>query len=143
MNTDMEAKKDKADKKAEKSNIYERFSVKSAELIGNEWAFILSCSLTIIWLVLGPFYNYSNTWQQIIGIFTAIITFLIVFLIQNTQFRDTKQIQLKLDELLRCHKLAHNSTLDLDKLSNEGLKELEKKYKELSNSNENQPEVKK
>lgn len=120
--------------------IYQKFAAKSAEIIGNEWAFNLALLYTLGWLATGPLFNFSDTWQLVINTSTTIVTFLIVFLIQNSQYRDAKAIQVKLDELLRCHKLAHNSVIDLDTLSDEALKALEHKYKELAKKRDNPSE---
>jgi low affinity Fe/Cu permease len=107
---------------------------KSAQAVGNAWSFIVALSIIIIWIVSGPFFHFSDTWQLIINTATTIVTFLIVFLIQNTQNRDTEMIQLKLNELIRAHHLAHNSIIDLEKLSDSQMKELEAKYNELANN---------
>lgn len=86
----------------------------------------------ILWIVSGPFFKFSDTWQLIINTGTTIITFLIVFLIQHTQNRDTDTIQIKLDELIRGIKTAKNERIAIDELTDEELKNLEKKYKELA-----------
>ena len=109
---------------------------KSAHYVGTAWAFIIAVILIITWLVTGPIFHFSDTWQLIINTTTTIITFLMVFLIQNTQNRDAEAIQLKLDELIRANKLAHNSVIDLEKLSDEQIKQLEEKYNQLSNQDD-------
>jgi low affinity Fe/Cu permease len=113
-------------------SFYQKIAIYCSQLIGSEWAFLCSCLFIITWLICGPIFHFSDTWQLVVNTTTTIITFLIVFLIQNSQNREAKAVQLKLDELLRCHKLAHNSIIDLDELSDEEMKELEKHYKELS-----------
>ncbi len=82
----------------------------------------------IIWAASGPFFQFSDTWQLIINTGTTIVTFLVVFLIQNTQNRDAKALHLKLDELIRSHSPAHNDMIDIENLSDEELEELEKRY---------------
>lgn len=141
----MEVKLSMASKKREKkvktkddcddSSIDDAFrslAVKISLLSGNVWVFIVSSFLVIFWLILGFFFNFSDNWQLIINLTLSIITFLIVFFIQNSQTRDTKAIQLKLDELIRSHELARNTIIDLDSLSEEGIKQLEKHYKKIS-----------
>jgi len=114
------------------SKIFHIIAKKSSELVGTAWAFLAALLLIIGWLVCGPLFGFSDTWQLIINTTTTIITFLIVFLIQNTQNRDSQALQLKLDELIRVHKLAHNSIIDLDELTDEQIKKLEEKFKKLS-----------
>jgi len=86
----------------------------------------------LIWVVTGPLFNFSDTWQLVINTGTTIITFLMVFLIQNTQNRDTEAIQLKLDELIRATKGAHNALLDLEELEEENLDAFKMKYEALA-----------
>ncbi|MBS0289622.1 MAG: low affinity iron permease family protein [Proteobacteria bacterium] len=105
-----------------------------AKFVGNAWVFICMLLAVVIWFACGPFFQYSDTWQLVINTSTSVITFLIVFIIQNTQNRDTIALNIKLDELIRVHKLAHNTLIDLDKLSEEQIKELETHYCQLSQS---------
>lgn len=111
-----------------------------SDLIGSEWAFLSALMFTIGWLITGPLFDFSDNWQLAFNLTMSIIPFIILFLIQNTQYRDSKMIQVKLDELLRSHKHAHNDILNLDKLSDNQLKKLEEKYKELSKENVEIPE---
>lgn len=104
-----------------------------SELVGNNWVFSIAFMYIVIWLMTGPIFNYSDTWQLVVNTSTSIITFLVVFLIQNTQNRETKIINLKLDELIRAIKEADTTSIDLEKLSDEQLEELEKHYQELCN----------
>ena len=113
------------------NEFFRKFSHKTSELVGTSWAFILACLIIVIWAVTGPMFNYSDTWQLVINTGTTIITFLMVFLIQNTQNRDAKAIHLKLDELIKATRGASNTMIDLDKLSDEQLKELETEYKRI------------
>ncbi|HET9843312.1 MAG TPA: low affinity iron permease family protein [Gammaproteobacteria bacterium] len=109
---------------------------KIADWTGSPYACTLAILLIFVWLFSGPYFQYSDTWQLIINTLTTVITFLMVFLIQNTQNRDTKALHLKLDELIRVHKFAHNSFIDLDELSDEDIRKLEEKYKKLSHKDE-------
>lgn len=111
---------------------------KIAEIVGSFWTFAISLSSVVIWLILGPFYEYSDTWQLVVNTATSVVTFLMVFIIQNTQNRDTRSLHIKLDELIRVHKMAHNSLIDLEKLSDEQIKELETKYRDLCETCETQ-----
>jgi low affinity Fe/Cu permease len=99
--------------------------------VGSPWAFALATLVIIGWLVTGPLFHYSDTWQLVINTATTIITFLMVFLIQNTQNRDTKAIHLKLDELLRGVRGARNSLVSLERLSDEELDQLQREFDRL------------
>ena len=117
--------------------LFHYFSKRVSEIIGAPWVFIVALIVVVIWLLSGPFFHFSNTWQLIINTGTTIITFLIVFLIQNTQNRDNESLELKLDELLRVTKRADRTMIDLDKLSDHQLQELEEHYKRISNTKTN------
>src|SRR5580765_5010910 len=95
-----------------------------ANAAGSPWAFAVAVSVIAVWAITGPIFHFSDTWQLVINTATTIVTFLMVFLIQNTQNRDTKAVHLKLDELLRGVKGARNSLVDLDELSDEELDRL-------------------
>lgn len=118
-------------KKQSLSLFFSLFAKTVADMVGNAYAFLTATLLIVVWLISGPYFHYSDTWQLIINTGTTIITFLIVFLIQNTQNRDTEIINIKLDELIKGHKGAKNSIIDLKKLSDEELKALEETYKQL------------
>ncbi len=107
---------------------FSRFAGKTAQVFGQPYIFILAVLLVVVWAATGPLFGYSNTWQLVINTGTTIVTFLVVFLIQNTQNRDAKAIHLKLDELIRSHLPAHNNMIDIEKVSDEELEELEKLY---------------
>jgi low affinity Fe/Cu permease len=107
------------------------FAQRSAVALGSAWAFTGAVVVILIWLLTGPIFHFSDTWQLIINTATTIITFLMVFLIQNTQNRDAKAVHLKLDELIRAVKGARNNLVDLEKLSDDELKKLEEQFTKL------------
>jgi len=107
------------------------FARNSSIILGSAWAFAIAVVVIIIWAVTGPAFNFSNTWQLIINTGTTIVTFLMVFLIQNTQNRDAKAVHLKLDEIIRAIKGARNELVDLEELSDEELKKLENQFQQL------------
>ena len=115
-----------------KKNHFGAFSKATSQLTGHPYTFILAGLIILIWAITGPVFHFSNTWQLVINTGTTIITFLMVFLIQNTQNRDTLALQLKLDELIRAMEGAHNSLLDIEELTEEELAKLKKRYSELS-----------
>ena len=99
--------------------------------VGSPWAFVLAVLVIVAWIVTGPLFHYSDTWQLVINTATTIVTFLMVFLIQNTQNRDTKAIHLKLDELLRGVRGARNSLVSLERLSDDELEQLQHEFERL------------
>ena len=110
------------------SGWFGKTAAKIAALVGSPWAFGLAVGAIVIWATVGPRYHYSDTWQLIINTGTTIITFLMVFLIQNTQNRDDRAIHLKLDEVIRVIGSAHNELIDIEKLSDAELERLAKRY---------------
>ncbi|MDF3029461.1 MAG: hypothetical protein K0R03_19 [Moraxellaceae bacterium] len=108
------------------------FSRWLADMSGKAITFILAVAIVALWALTGPMFGYSDTWQLVINTGTTIITFLMVFLIQNTQNRDTEAIQLKLDELIRATRGAHNTLLDLERMEDGDLKQILEKYAELA-----------
>ena len=113
------------------SDAFRLFAQRSSILLGSAWAFSGAVLVILVWLITGPTFHFSDTWQLIINTATTIITFLMVFLIQNTQNRDAKAMQLKLDELIRAVKGARNQLVDLENLSDEDLKKLEEQFRRL------------
>jgi low affinity Fe/Cu permease len=113
------------------SERFRKFASKAAEVAGSPGAFLLAVALIVIWAISGPFLKFTNVWQLTINTGTTIVTFLMVFLIQNAQNRDSKAVHLKLDELLRANKAARNNLIDLEDLSDDELKHLEKTFRAL------------
>lgn len=113
------------------SDAFRSFAHRSSILLGSAWAFCGAVLVIVVWLVTGPTFHFSDTWQLIINTATTVITFLMVFLIQNTQSRDAKAVDLKLDELIRAVKGARNQLVDLENLSDEDLKKLEDQFQRL------------
>jgi len=113
---------------------FSRFARHVANISGKPLVFSLACAIIVVWLISGPYYSFSDTWQLIINTGTTIVTFLMVFLIQNTQNRDGEAIQIKLDELIRSHRGSHNSLLDLEELTDEQLFQIKGRYEELARS---------
>ena len=110
------------------SDRFHRFSHRISIVVGSPWSFAIALALIAVWAVTGPIFGFSDTWQLVINTGTTIITFLMVFLIQNTQNRDAKAIHLKLDELLRGVRGARNQLIDLEELSDEELTQLEREF---------------
>ena len=115
-----------------RKNVFSRFSKWTARAAGHPVAFVAACLIIVAWLVTGPLFHFSDTWQLVINTATTIVTFLMVFLIQNTQNRDSEAMHLKLDELIRATERAHNALLDLEELSQEELDEILSRYEQLA-----------
>jgi low affinity Fe/Cu permease len=111
---------------------FTRLARDTARLSGRPVTFILAAGVILAWLLTGPLFHYSDTWQLVINTATTIITFLMVFLIQNTQNRDTEALQVKLDELLRAHAGAHNALMDLEELEEKELDAIRAGYVRLA-----------
>ncbi len=107
---------------------YSLFAKFAARQTGRPRAFVAALALILAWIVTGPIFDFSDTWQLVINTGTTIVTFLMVFLIQNTQYRDTEAIQVKLDELIRATQGAHNALLDLEDLEEETLEAFKRRY---------------
>jgi low affinity Fe/Cu permease len=113
------------------TDAFHNFAKRLAATVGSPWAFIASLVVVTLWSATGPLFHYSDTWQLVINTGTTIVTFLMVFLIQNTQNRDAKAIHLKLDELIRGVKGARNQLIDLEELSEEELDDLQRQFVKL------------
>lgn len=116
------------------NELFRKFSHRIANLVGSPWAFVLATSVIVIWAVTGPTFGFSDTWQLVINTGTTIVTFLMVFLIQNTQNRDSKALHLKLDELIRSVHEARSSLIDLEDLSDDELEKLRLEFQKLRQS---------
>lgn len=113
---------------------FARFARQTSRWTGRPGAFFLALSIVIAWIATGPIFRYSDTWQLVINTATTVVTFLMVFLIQNAQYRDAEAVQMKLDELLRVTQGAHNALLDLEELEEDELDEMRQAYCELAES---------
>jgi low affinity Fe/Cu permease len=107
------------------------FATRAAYLFGKKWAFLVAILSILVWLVSGSYFHYSDTWQLIINTGTTVITFLVVFLIQNTQNRDARAIHLKLDEIIKSIDQAQNEMIDIEHLSDGELQKLADKYQKV------------
>ncbi len=113
---------------------YSKFANQIARLSGRPKTFVLAAAVIVVWLITGPLFGFSDTWQLVINTGTTIITFLMVFLIQNTQNRDSEALQIKIDELIRATKGAHNALLDLEELEQDSLDEFRRRYQSLASA---------
>jgi len=113
---------------------FSRFAKWTAHATGHPLAFVLAATTIAVWLITGPIFGFSDTWQLVINTGTTIVTFLMVFLIQNTQNRDSAAVHLKLDELIRTVAGAHNALLDLEELTEKDLERLRARYESLGRS---------
>lgn len=111
--------------------MFRQLALKAALIVGSATAFVVALLSTIIWAATGPYFHYSDTWQLVINTTTSVATFLIVFLIQNTQNRDTAVIQMKLDELIRATKQARTELVQMEALSDEELEALQDEFKRI------------
>jgi low affinity Fe/Cu permease len=111
--------------------IFRQFSESAAQAVGSYWAFLAACAVVALWAITGPAFGYSDTWQLFINTGTTIVTFLMVFLIQNTQNRESRVVALKLDELLRSTEGARTGMVDLDSMSDDDLESVHKEFQRL------------
>ena len=111
---------------------FSRFANVASRFAGSPLSFMLAIAVVLAWIVSGPIFKFSDTWQLVINTGTTIVTFLMVFLIQNSQNRDGKAVQIKLDELIRATKGAHNTLLDLEELEESELQSLKDRYEALA-----------
>jgi low affinity Fe/Cu permease len=114
--------------------IFRRFADKIAEVAGSPWAFVIVVVLTLVWLAAGPVFHFSDTWQLTMNTAASQITFLIAFLLQNTQNRDTQALQLKLDELIRATDGTRMNLVNLERLSDEELGRLKADFERLASA---------
>ena len=112
-------------------NGFQVFATKASYVVGTKWAFAAAIALIVAWAIAGPYFHYSDTWQLVVNTATTVVTFLIVFLIQNTQNREAKATQLKLDEIIRSINPAHNEMIDIEKLSDKELERLSTQYEQI------------
>jgi low affinity Fe/Cu permease len=115
-----------------KTSWFTTFAKTTSRAAGRPSAFLAAFAVIIIWIVTGPLFHFSDTWQLVINTGTTIVTFLMVFLIQNTQNRDSEAVQVKLDELIRAHEGAHNALLDLEELEDHELDRIRQTYSVLA-----------
>ncbi len=111
--------------------MFRGFARRTSEILGTAWSFVAALAIIVIWAATGHIFHYSDTWQLIINTGTTIVTFLMVFLIQNTQNRDSKAVGLKLDELIRAVGGARNHLVDLERLSDQELLQLQKEFERI------------
>ncbi len=124
------------------NNIFGKVASHISKTAGSVWVFLLACTLVVAWALTGKFFNYSTTWQLFINTTTTIVTFLMVFLIQNTQNRDSKALHLKLDELLKAMKGSSLKMLDIENLSENELEKLLTQFKKKKDRYEHNLEKK-
>lgn len=119
-------------KRSRKVSAFTHFAKWASRATGKPGAFIVAALIIVVWALTGPIFDFSDTWQLVINTGTTIVTFLMVFLIQNTQNRDTEAMQIKLDELIRAVESAQNTMLDLEELDDEELDSIRAEYEELA-----------
>lgn len=113
------------------NEIFRKIAHAVSNAVGSSWAFVIAVMVIIVWGITGPVYHFSDTWQLIINTGTTILTFLMVFLIQNTQNRDAKAIHLKLDELIHSVHSARNKLVDIESMSDEELDKLQREFEKI------------
>ncbi len=133
--------KNKSSEKTEHFREFAKFTKLVSEVIGHPLSFILAFFIIVISAVGSIIFNHTETWELLVNTFSGIITLLLLFILQNSQNRDARMFHIKLDELIRSHHVAKNTTIDLETLSDKKLKELEETYKELSERNDKIPDV--
>lgn len=113
-------------------DFFDKISNKISKAMGAPWAFIIAAGVILIWGISGPLFKFSDTWQLVINTDTSITTFLMVFIIQNSQNRDAKSMELKLNELIGSTKNARNKLIDLEEMTDEDMDQLQKEYRKLA-----------
>jgi hypothetical protein len=114
------------------TSLFSRFAKRTSSAAGHPITFTSAVSIILLWALTGSIFNYSDTWQLVINTGTTIITFLVVFLVQNTQNRDSAAIQLKLDELIRSMNGAHNSFLDIENMTERHIRQIKERFEKLA-----------
>lgn len=120
--------------------LFHKLAYKTSVAVGSASAFLIALTIVIVWAITGPLFGYSDTWQLVINTGTTIVTFLMVFLIQHTQNRDAKILQLKLDELIRAVSAARTKLVGLENLPDEELEQLEKEFQRLAKARQKEQE---
>lgn len=118
------------------SDMFRKFSHQISIVLGKPWAFIVAILIVLLWALTGPLFGFSDTWQLVINTGTTVITFLMVFIIQNTQNRDAKTIHLKLDELIRASTKARNRIIDLEDVTDNEIKKLQDEFRAMHGEEE-------
>ena len=113
------------------NDIFRKIAHKTSRVMGSSKAFVFAFFIVVFWALAGPYYNYSDTWQLVINTSTTILTFLMIFLVQNTQNRDAKAMQLKLDELIRAGRASRNQLLDIEDLSDDEMELLHEQFQKI------------
>jgi low affinity Fe/Cu permease len=121
--------------------LFRVFAETTAAAVGSPWAFAITVLLSVVWMALGPVFHFSDTWQLTMNTVASQVTFLIAFLLQNTQNRDTRALHLKLDELLRSTQGARTALINLEDLSDEELARLQREFMRLRERNRPSPDV--
>jgi low affinity Fe/Cu permease len=112
--------------------VFARFAIKATQASGSAWAFVAACLVIVLWVVTGPIFRFSDTWQLVINTGTTIVTFLMVFLIQHSQNRDTRALHLKLDELIAAVDGASNHLIDIEEMDEADLERMHERFRELA-----------
>jgi low affinity Fe/Cu permease len=113
------------------SSGFQTFATKTSQIVGSKWAFTIATLAIVLWAATGPLFHYSDTWQLVINTATSVLTFLVVFLIQNTQNRDARALHLKLDEVIHAIGKAHNEMIQIETLSDKDLEDLAAHFKRI------------
>ena len=110
---------------------FQTFATKTSQIVGSKWAFTIATLTIVLWAATGPVFHYSDSWQLVVNTATSVLTFLVVFLIQNTQNRDARALHLKLDEVIRAIGKAHNEMIQIETLSDKDLEDLAAHFKRI------------
>ena len=120
---------------------FRKVAHKTSDTVGSAWAFVVAALLIIVWAIVGPVFHFSDTWQLFINTGTTILTFLMVFLIQNTQNRDSHAVHLKLDELIRAIDPARNKIINVEEMKDEELEKLAEEFKKFGQEHEHRHSI--